>query len=37
MIARVILFLYIMMFPANAIELQKFYKEPLTETDKKGS
>ena len=36
MIARVILFLYIMMFPANAIELQKFYKEPLTETDKKG-
>ena len=31
---KLLLFLYLTMVPANAVELSKYYKEPLTDIDK---
>ena len=33
---KIILLIFLFVTPANAIDLQKYYKEPLTATDKKG-
>ena len=33
---KIILLIFLFVTPANAIDLQKYYKEPLTNTDKKG-
>ena len=33
---KIILLIFLFVTPANAIDLQKYYKEPLTTTDKKG-
>ena len=33
---RLLLFFFVISSPANAVELSKYYKEPLTDTDKAG-
>ena len=33
---RILLFFFVISSPANAVELSKYYKEPLTDTDKAG-
>ena len=33
---RILLFFFVISSPSNAVELSKYYKEPLTDTDKAG-